>query len=70
MLEEFKQIKACCPNCHAFKDKIVYQNSGPIVRIYCSECGLVYNDGDAKRAGYVDVIDFWNDHIGVYMPQD
>lgn len=49
MLEEFKQIKACCPNCHAFKDKIIYQNSGPIVRVYCSECGLVYNEGDAKK---------------------
>ena len=66
---KYKDIKAFCPCCYASKDKIIYQNSGPIVRIYCSECGLVYNDNDARTKGFNDLIDFWN-HIGVYMPQD
>ena len=68
-MSEFKEIKASCPCCYASKDKIVYQNSGPIVRIYCSDCGLVYNDMDARAKGFNNLIDFWN-HIGIYMPQD
>lgn len=35
-------IKANCPVCLASCEDIVYQNSGPIVRIYCSKCGVVY----------------------------
>ena len=66
-MSEFKEIKASCPCCNASKDKIVYQNAGPIVRIYCSDCGLVYNDKDARDNGFSDLIDYWN-HIGVYMP--
>lgn len=64
-----KEIKAYCPNCYASPDKIVYQNSGPIVRIYCSQCGIVYNESNAKKAGFSDIIDFWN-NIGIYMPQE
>lgn len=64
-----KKKKANCPCCFTSCDEIVYQNSGPIVRIYCSKCGLVYNEKDAWNNGFKDVIDFWN-HIGVYMPQD
>lgn len=44
-------IKANCPVCLAGCEDIVYQNSGPIVRIYCSKCGVVYNDYDAKKMG-------------------
>ncbi len=66
-MSEFKEIKASCPCCHAGKDKIVYQNSGPIVRIYCSNCRLVFSDKDARDDGFRDLIDYWN-HIGVYMP--
>lgn len=64
-----KQIKAYCPNCYAGPDKIIYQNSGPIVRIYCSECRLVYSNIEAHKKGFDDIIDFWN-HIGIYMPHD
>lgn len=42
-----RKIAANCPCCFAFSDDIVYQNSGPIVRIYCKKCGLVYNEDDA-----------------------
>ncbi|MCR4779834.1 MAG: hypothetical protein K5876_01920 [Ruminiclostridium sp.] len=62
-------IRACCPDCFASADKIAYRNCGPIVRIYCTVCGLVYNDGDAKKNGFDHLIDYWN-HIGVYYPQD
>ena len=62
-------IKANCPVCLASCEYIVYQNSGPIVRIYCSKCGVVYNDYDAKKNGFKDIISYWN-HIGVYMPHD
>ena len=68
-MSKFMVITASCPCCYASKDKIVYQNSGPIVRIYCSECGLVYSDKDAWDHGFKDLIDYWN-HIGVYMPQE
>ncbi len=68
-MSEFKEIKASCPCCYASKDKIVYQNSGPIVRIYCSDCGLVYNDKDARDNGFRDLIDYWN-HIGMYLPHE
>ena len=64
-----RNIKANCPCCLAFRDDIVYQNSGPIVRIYCKKCGLVYNEDDAKKNGFSHVIEYWN-HIGVYMPQE
>lgn len=64
---KYKLIKANCPSCLSGCDDIVYQNSGPIVRIYCSKCGLIYNDGDAKKNGFNDVIEYWN-HIGIYMP--
>ena len=40
-----------------------------IVRIFCSECGLVYNDKEARGDGFSNLIDYWN-HIGIYMPQD
>lgn len=66
---EKKKIRAYCPNCYANPDKIVYQNSGPIVRIYCSECWIVYNDAEAHKEGFDSIIDFWN-HIGIYMPQE
>lgn len=62
-------IKANCPVCLASCEDIVYQNSGPIVRIYCSKCGVVYNDNDARENGFKDIISYWN-HIGVYMPHD
>jgi hypothetical protein len=39
------------------------------VRIYCSECGIVYNEADAHKNGFDNIFDFWN-HIGIYMPQD
>lgn len=65
-MSKYKDIKASCPYCFASKDKIIYQNSGPIVRIYCSECGLVYNDNDTRTKDFNDLIDFWN-HIGVYI---
>lgn len=65
----FKRIEANCPCCLTSYDDIVYQNSGPIVRIYCTKCGLVYNESDAWKNGFRDVIDYWN-HMGVYMPQD
>ena len=51
MEEKINKIKAYCPNCYASPDKIVYQNSGPIVGIYCSEYRIVNNDLDAKKAG-------------------
>lgn len=63
------RIKACCPQCLACPEKIVYQNSGPIIKIFCSECWLVYSETDAHKNGFKDVIDYWN-HIGVYMPHD
>lgn len=66
---EKKKIRAYCPNCYASPDKIVYQNSGLIVRIYCSECWIVYNDAEAHKKGFDSIIDFWN-HIGIYMPQE
>lgn len=65
--DEYRLIKTYCPCCQAYCDDIVYQNSGPIVRIYCSKCGLVYNEGDAKKNGFENIIDYWN-HIGIYMP--
>ncbi len=65
----YKLIKANCPSCRTSCDDIVYQNSGPIVRIYCSKCGLVYNEDDAKKNGFDNIIDYWN-HIGIYMPMD
>ena len=65
----FQEIQACCPACNAFADKIEYQKSDAGNRIYCSECGLVYNDADARKAGFDDLIEYWN-CIGVYMPQD
>lgn len=63
------RIKANCPSCLADCDNIVYQNSGPIIRIYCSKCGLVYNDNNARKNGFDDVIAYWN-NIGIYLPQD
>ncbi len=66
---KYKKIKANCPACMASCDYIVYQNSGQIVRIYCSKCGLVYNENDAKKNGFSDIIDYWN-HIGEYFPCD
>lgn len=65
----FKMIKADCPSCLASCDDIVYQNERPIQRIYCSKCGLIYNENDAKKNGYDNVIDYWN-HIGVYFAHD
>ncbi len=64
-----KRIEAYCPRCFASNDKIVFQNSGPIVRIYCSVCGLVYNDKDAWDNGFSNLIDYWN-HIGVNNPDE
>ena len=46
----FQEIQACCPACNAFADKIEYQKSDAGNRIYCSGCGLVYNDADARKA--------------------
>lgn len=66
---KLKKIEANCPSCWAFSDDIVYKNSGPIVRIYCSKCGLVYNEEDAHKNGYDNIIDFWN-HIGIYCPHE
>ncbi len=65
----FKKIIANCPCCLTGCEDIVYKNSGPIIRIYCSKCGLVYNENDAHKNGFKNIIDYWN-HIGVYMPQD
>lgn len=64
-----KEIRASCPCCFADKSRIRYQNSGPIVRIYCKECGLVYSEQNARENGFDDLIDYWN-HIGVYYPTD
>mgnify|MGYP007033222497 CR=1 FL=1 len=49
-VNSFHKIQACCPACNAFADKIEYQNSDAGNRIYCSGCGLVYNDADAGKA--------------------
>ena len=68
-VNNFHKIQACCPACNAFADKIEYQNSDAGNRIYCSGCGLVYNDADAGKAGFDDLIEYWN-CIGAYMPQD
>ena len=67
-----KKIIACCPNCFAYpdNDKIHYQNSGPIVRIFCRQCGYVVNDWEAWKNGYNNIIEYWNNHIGIYMLQD
>ena len=66
---EVKRIEASCPKCHADPEKIIYQNSGPIVRVYCSECGFKINDYEAWDHHFKSVIDYWN-HVGIYMPQD
>ncbi len=63
------KIKANCPCCLSSCEDIVYQESGQVVRIYCTQCGLVYNENDAQKKGFKNVIDYWN-HIGVYMPQE
>ena len=64
-----KKIEASCPCCLASEENIVYQNFGPIVRIYCKQCGLVYNDQDAWKNGFDNLIDYWN-HIGTYLPHE
>ncbi len=61
------EILASCPCCLADKDKIVYQESHN--RIYCSECGLIYNENDAHKNGFKNLIDYWN-HIGIYFPME
>ena len=65
----FRKIRANCPCCMAACTDIVYQNSGPIVRIYCTKCGLIYKESDAWDHGFENIIDYWN-HLGIYMPQD
>ncbi len=67
---ENERIRASCPRCFADKTKIRYQNSGPIVRIYCSECGLVFSLQEAKDHGFSDPIDYWNESVGIYYPMD
>ena len=62
----FKKIKANCPRCLTPHNDIIYQNSGPIIRIYCPNCGLIYNEKDAHNNGFENIIDYWN-HIGIYM---
>ena len=57
------EIKSGCPRCHASVKKIEYQNCGPIVKIFCTECHLRYFDFDAIDSGYSDLIDYWN-HLG------
>ena len=64
----YPKIEASCPHCGAPKEKIVYQNSGPIVRIYCSECHFVCDESEAWENGYQDVIEYWN-HIGAYISE-
>jgi hypothetical protein len=60
LLQEFKKVESKCPMCLAKPSEIVYQNSGPIVRVYCTKCGYICSDMDAKVAGFPDVIDYWN----------
>ena len=64
-----KKITAPCPCCHAGKDKIVYQNAGPIVRVFCTHCGLTYKDEDAWDNDFRNIVDYWN-HIDDQMPED
>ena len=67
---EFKKIKANCPVCLAYPDAIKYQNSGPIMRVYCSKCGTIWNEEEARKAGYDNIIDYFNNSIGLYYVCD
>lgn len=69
MQDQIEGIKASCPECCCPPEKIVYKNSGPIVRLICPECGFVVNDFEARENGFSSMIDYWN-HIGWYMVHD
>ena len=54
------QIKIGCPRCGCDKKKIIYQNSGPIVRLRCPECGLAVDDRAVVDGRFDNIFKFWN----------
>lgn len=54
------RIKIGCPRCGCDRTKIRYQNSGPIVRLRCPECGLTVDDRAVIKGRFEDIFRFWN----------
>ncbi len=54
------EITEPCPRCGCDAKKIVYQNSGPIVNIYCPECRFLISETEAWKKGYKRIFDCWN----------
>ena len=51
-----------CPRCGAAPRKIEFRNSGPIIRIGCTECRYnIGEDVDSGRIGIDALIDYWNE---------
>ncbi len=63
------EIRACCPCCDGSPKDVEILNSGPITRIHCKNCGIVYNENDALKEGYKDIVAWWN-HKGIYIVHD
>lgn len=60
METEDNQIKIGCPRCGCDKKNIIYQNSGPIVRLRCPECGLAVDDRAVIDGRFDNIFKFWN----------
>ena len=59
-MHQYAPIKEKCPLCEADPEKIKFEHIGDRSRIYCTECGVVYNEQDAEAHGFYDLIQFWN----------
>ena len=51
-----------CKNCNAEPEEIIYQNSGPITRVYCPKCGFSITKDEIDNNCYPNwsIIDKWN----------
>ena len=54
------KIKRGCPKCGCDRKKIRYQNSGPIVRLSCPDCGFAVDDRAVIDGSFDDIFKFWN----------
>lgn len=64
-------VKAQCPNCFCFPEKIEFWNCGPIVWLRCPECGFRINEAELEEGsrGLEGLIEMWN-RKGLYMVCD
>ena len=62
MMTDYKII-APCSKCGCDAKKIIYQNSGPIVAVWCPMCRFRIYDFEAWKKGYrgtTAIFDYWN----------